>query len=296
MCGGLEVVMGCGHPDFDASGRLIRGEQEHKYVGGEAFWRSLREGKDAAFIEEKGAFERLAEGVGVPAKLVGIPRCGDTLQARREGLPQDPRNPSGMAFNPHVPDLAMMSRGALHVLEKNPNGFFLMIEGGAVDWANHDNDLPRMLEEQRDFDRAAGAVVAWVEAHASWDDTLLIVTADHETGGLWGEGTFEGRAAASYDPAAGDRFLGFKAVKNEGKGRMPACQYASSRHTNDLVPLWATGPGSERLAAATRVDAHAARLWGEPYGWDGSFVEATEVFGVMEAAMLGVRLAEASPF
>jgi alkaline phosphatase len=44
-----------------------------------------------------------------------------------------------------------MTRGALNVLERDEDGFFLMVEGGAVDWAAHANNLPRIIEEQIDF-------------------------------------------------------------------------------------------------------------------------------------------------
>ena len=79
-----------------------------------------------------------------------------------------------------------MSKAAINCLDKNPKGFYLMIEGGAVDWANHANQPARMVEEQIDFVEAVEAVAGWVETHGGWDETLLILTADHECGLLWG--------------------------------------------------------------------------------------------------------------
>ena len=51
-------------------------------------------------------------------------------------------------------------------------GFFLMVEGGAVDWASHANQPGRTIEEQIDFDEAVEAVVRWVRENSNWGDTL----------------------------------------------------------------------------------------------------------------------------
>lgn len=80
-----------------------------------------------------------------------------------------------------MPNLAEMTRAALDLLDKNENGFFLMVEGGLIDYAGHDNDAGTMLQETLDFDRAIQVVVNYVNSHP---DTLLLVTADHETGGF----------------------------------------------------------------------------------------------------------------
>ena len=77
------------------------------------------------------------------------------------------------------PTLEEMAAKALAVLERNEQGFFLMIEGGQIDWAGHQNDAGTMLHEMIKFDDALGYVLDWVMQR---EDTLLIVTADHETG------------------------------------------------------------------------------------------------------------------
>lgn len=297
----LTVIMGGGHPLFDASGNAIEPEDEDGYgfVGGSATLSALTgDGglNGFTFIDAKAEFEAIAQGGELPERVVGIARTGSTLQASREGLP-DAATPSGMAFNDGVPDLATMSLGALNVLAQDPDGFFVMIEGGAVDWMGHANNMPRFIEEQIDFNRAVDAVISWVEENSNWDETLLIVTADHETGGIWGEGTWTNRmggsiasdrspeavAAARYDPAE-DIFHGFKAVQDRGAGNIPGYQFASGNHTNELVPLWAMGRGSDLFEQFTRTDIGAKALWGEPYDWDGDFVGNTDVFHVMDAA------------
>ncbi|MHC4777031.1 MAG: alkaline phosphatase [Planctomycetota bacterium] len=80
-----------------------------------------------------------------------------------------------------VPSLREMASKALDVLSKNEKGFFLMVESGLIDWCGHDNDAGGLLHEMIRFDETLDAIRDWAEGR---DDTLLIITADHETGGF----------------------------------------------------------------------------------------------------------------
>ena len=75
--------------------------------------------------------------------------------------------------------LADMTNSALRVLETNENGFWLMIEAGDVDWANHDNNIDNSIGAVLSGDDAFRAVTTWVEKNEAWDDTVVILTADH---------------------------------------------------------------------------------------------------------------------
>lgn len=77
------------------------------------------------------------------------------------------------------PSLKEMTEKALEVLAKNEQGFFLMVEGGQIDWAAHSNDAGTMLHELIKFDEAVNSVYQWAQGR---EDTIIIVTADHETG------------------------------------------------------------------------------------------------------------------
>jgi alkaline phosphatase len=77
------------------------------------------------------------------------------------------------------PTLAQMAVAALDVLSTNPQGFWLMVESGDVDWANHDNNLDNSIGAVISGDKAFHAVCDWIETHGGWDDTLLILTSDH---------------------------------------------------------------------------------------------------------------------
>lgn len=118
------------------------------------------------------------------------------------------------------PSLAEMTRAAIGALEDDPDGFFLMVEGGNIDHAAHLNKLMEDVTETIAFADAVAAGQTW----ATGKDVLLIVTADHETGGL-------------------------SVVKNNGKGNLPEVKWESRKHTSTPVPLYAWGTGAERLAA-----------------------------------------------
>ncbi len=242
----VDVLMGAGHPEYDNNARRLEDGGNYKYVGGPETWQSLRAktaGADAdgdgeadpwTLITSLEEFEALATAE-TPARVIGIPRVATTLQQRRAFDPEKTA-PFETELNEGVPTLEQMARGALNVLDEDPDGFFLMVEGGAVDWASHANQGGRMIEEQVDFNRSVEAVIEWVESNSSWDDTLLIVTADHECGYLTGPGS---------DPQ-------WHAPVCHGEGVMPEVEWHSGGHTNSLVPLFARGAVAESLQSHAR--------------------------------------------
>lgn len=115
--------------------------------------------------------------------------------------------------------LARASIKGLDLLSRNKNGFFMMIEGSQLDDYGHFNDLDLLMQETHDFDRTIGAVYEWA---ARDGETLVVVTADHETGGL----TLVG----------GD-------LK---EGRI-VCKFSTGGHSGVMVPVYAFGPGAEEF-------------------------------------------------
>ena len=238
----IDLIMGGGNPLYDKNGKEIPNaeDQDYRYVGGKVIWDELLTGvigadadKDGVkdpwiLIQTKEDFERLQTGAA-PRRLIGIPQVYETLQQGRSG------NTTAAAFETdfikNVPTLEVMSNVALNVLDANKDGFFLLIEGGAVDWANHANQSGRMIEEETDFNNTVSAVCRWVEENGGWDQTLVIVTADHESGCLSGETD------------------AFSKVLNNGKGNMPVMVWNSSFHTNQLVPFFAKGSGADLFAS-----------------------------------------------
>lgn len=77
------------------------------------------------------------------------------------------------------PTLADMTAAALKVLESNRAGFWLMVEAGDVDWANHDDNIDNSIGAVNSGDAAVKTITDWVERNSNWNESLLIVTADH---------------------------------------------------------------------------------------------------------------------
>lgn len=106
---------------------------------------------------------------------------------------------------------------ALKMLKRNKKGFFIMIEGSQIDWGGHDNDAQYVINEVVDFDDAVGKALQFAKSNK---ETLVVVTADHETGG--------------FGIVAGDL------AKGEVQGA-----FLSRDHTATMVPVFAYGPGAE---------------------------------------------------
>ncbi|WP_130798192.1 alkaline phosphatase [Streptomyces otsuchiensis] len=241
----VDVVMGAGDPTRDDDGRE-RPRPEFTYIA-EDDYRSLTDG-DTRFelVRTRQEFQELATADDTPDQVFGLAPAGSTLQFERggadrtkDGDPVPGARPYTAEPNPDVPTLAEMTGAALNVLgNASDEGIFLMVEGGAIDWAGHANELNRQIEEQIAFDEAVSTVVDWVERESDWGETLVVVTADHETGYLTGPGS-----DPRWTPLGG------------GKGELPEAAWNSTDHTNSLVPLYAKGPGATRLAhAATGED------------------------------------------
>jgi alkaline phosphatase len=221
----MDIIFGCGHPDFDDDGK-DENSPDYKYVGGKEFWNNYISGKNYGrkLITKQSEFEKLLLNP-TEDRLLGLPRVHSTLQVGRGGNVN--ASPNQVEFTKKIPSLKLLSNTALSSLNQNPKGFFLMVEGGAVDWAAHSNQSGRMIEELNSFNKAVESVVKWIETNSSWDETLLIVTSDHETGYLTGTKGYN------------------SIIESNGKGALPKMQWNSNHHTNVLIPLYAKGVGSE---------------------------------------------------
>jgi alkaline phosphatase len=229
-----DVIMGAGHPWYDADGQPKSTPNTFKYVGGEATWNELVAGVaggDAdgdgvddpwVLIQTRAEFQSLMYGP-TPSRVLGTAQVYQTLQQGRSGDAY--ADPYAVPLIQSVPTLEEMTKAAINILDDDPDGFFLMVEGGAVDWASHGNGSGRMIEEHIDYDNAVQAVVDWVKANSNWGETLLVVTGDHETGYLTGPDS---------DPT-------WTPIVNNGAGNLPGMEWHSGDHTNSLLPLYAKG-------------------------------------------------------
>ncbi len=118
-----------------------------------------------------------------------------------------------------LPGLSEMLEKALVLLKNDADGFFLVIEGGRIDHAGHDNDIQRNIVETIEF---ANAVSIAFDFYNENPNTLIIVTADHETGGL-------------------------VITKNNGINQFPDVTWSTSNHTASNVPIYAIGINSHLI-------------------------------------------------
>lgn len=105
---------------------------------------------------------------------------------------------------------------ALNTLATNENGFFLMIEGSQIDWGGHDNDSEYLITELLDFDKTIGVVLDFAKKNG---ETLVIVTADHETGG-------------------------FTLAADNGDYTKIKPVFSTKGHSATMIPVFASGPGA----------------------------------------------------
>lgn len=138
-------------------------------------------------------------------------------------LAADAGNLDTTRFSEPTVYLQKASAKALEQLSKNaPDGFFLMIESAIIDGYGHNNDSEGMVVEMKEFNETLKALVAYVAAHP---ETLLVVTADHETGGT-------GIAYKSY-PVGGTSDV--------------TLNFSTKGHTGTVVPIFAYGAGAEKF-------------------------------------------------
>jgi len=115
--------------------------------------------------------------------------------------------------------LSLATSKAIDLLSMNKKGFFMMVEGSQIDWGAHDNDLDYVIDETLDFVKACGVALEFARENGN---TLVIITADHETGGL---------------SLTDDQLI---SGKPEGK-------FASKDHSAIPVPLFTFGPGGDQF-------------------------------------------------
>ncbi len=119
-----------------------------------------------------------------------------------------------------LPHIWEMTQTALDILDNDPDGFFLMIEGGTIDWAAHDHLVGPLVGEVVGLARAVQTATDWAQGRS---DTLILVTADHETGGL-------------------------TVLQNNGQGKPPDVSWSSDEHTAANVPIYAWGANAELVS------------------------------------------------
>jgi alkaline phosphatase len=115
--------------------------------------------------------------------------------------------------------LSLSTKTALNILDNNDKGFFLMVEASQIDWGGHDKDSEYIISELLDFNNAIKEAMNFAKNNPN---TLLIVTSDHETGGM--------------------ALVGGSIENHEVEAAFP-----TDKHTGVMVPVFAYGPGAENF-------------------------------------------------
>jgi alkaline phosphatase len=132
------------------------------------------------------------------------------------GLLYDDQNPNMPERGDMLPDATM---AAIDILDNNKKGFFLMVEGSQIDWAGHDNNAKQVVKEMLDFDKTIGKVIDFAKKDGN---TLVVITADHETGGM-------------------------TILKGKMGSDEMTVSFSSKGHSAVPVPVFAFGPGAEKF-------------------------------------------------
>ncbi|MDF1575529.1 MAG: alkaline phosphatase [Bacteroidales bacterium] len=168
----------------------------------------------------------LAAEKGFVIDTTGLPAPGTLSADKKYGFlpeagPMPPRLKGRGEFLPEATSLA------LSYLSQNQEGFFLMVEASQIDWAGHANDAEYLVGEMLDFEKVIAAALDFAEKDGN---TLVVVTADHETGGF---------TLGPQEPKPGEK-------------RYPDYAYiepvfATGQHSATLIPVFAFGPGAEQF-------------------------------------------------
>lgn len=164
------------------------------------------------------------------ATLLALNPAAETYVSGQFGCGHMPYEYDGLAL---LPRLHEMVQAALSLLDNDPDGFFLMIEGARIDHAGHNNDIIRSIHETLEFSESVQVVYLWMQTHTN---TLLLVTADHECGGL-------------------------EVLEDNGPGCYPTVAWTTTSHTDEPVPVYAAGLQAHQAANVTdNTDIHTVAL------------------------------------
>jgi alkaline phosphatase len=258
--GEIDVVLGGGREFFLPES--VRDAESFRNGSREDKRNLMEEAKEAGYsvVDRESEFLKLKEQLGTdsfPKKVLGLFNF-----SKMEYVYRRPKDRWG------EPSLSEMTAFAISVLEQNPNGFFLMVEGALIDHASHENWGRVALEEVLAFDEAVGVARGFQQSHP---DTLVVATADHETGGLsingytsvdiGGEDLFVADATGGITEVLSFS-AGPGATRRKGADPSSALNYRqpalhateSAPHTGEDVLAWAEGPGAERITGTLGND------------------------------------------
>jgi alkaline phosphatase len=188
------------YKEEEIANQLIASSISIALGGGKEFFDNERLKKNSLYISDKESLEEL--DLSVSRRVIGL--------FDKDGIERSPEKPTQQ-------EMTSVALNFLKTRTNNCKGFFLMSEGSQIDWAAHDNNAKKMITEFEDFDKTIRLAMEYVGKNK---DTLLIITADHETGGLQ--------------------------ILKQDKDYVEI-QWGTGRHTGIPVGVYAYGPGASHF-------------------------------------------------
>lgn len=192
----------------EIAAQLVSSDIHYVAGGGKAFFSGNLEGRNSFKKLIEAGFE--LDTTAVQGPLDASKRYAYILA--KDGMPR--------MLDGRGEFLAVATAQALEYFSLTENSFFLMVEGSQIDWGGHDNDAEYLQTELIDFDNVIGQVLDFAEEDG---ETLVIVTADHETGG-------------------------YTLASNNNDYDDIKASFSTGGHSATLVPVFAFGPGAERFS------------------------------------------------
>ena len=205
----------------DIAADMVTSDIDFFAGGGTKFFNKRKDGKDLLK-------ELKAKGFGI--NTTGLGNFSDIKQYSKMGylLAENHMDPVAKGRGDYLPKVTELGIQFLNKDADNSN-FFLMIEGSQIDWGGHANDADYLISELIDFDNAIGKALDFAEKDGN---TLVIVTADHETGGFTLSSTIkkteDGESYSDYNEITGT--------------------FSTKGHSATLIPVFAYGPGAESFS------------------------------------------------
>ena len=191
----------------DIASQLVSSEIDFFAGGGSHYFNNRKDHRDLILELEENNFTMNLDSLVTEPTIISSKKQGYLLAPK--GLPK--------MLEGRGTFLSDATELALDYLSANENGFFLMIEGAQIDWGGHDNDADYLISELIDFDQTIGAVLDFSELNK---ETLVIVTADHETGG-------------------------FTLGQENGDYNKIKPVFSTTGHSATMVPVFTSGPHAE---------------------------------------------------
>ncbi|WP_228021271.1 alkaline phosphatase [Vasconcelosia minhoensis] len=331
-----ELVLGGGHPDGRGDFRYISEEQLESLRSGETGYTFLERGEDAgatlldvASTVDVNAGEKLFGLYGARGQSGNLPwRTADSdysntgLSSRtdatrplKEGETVEEFIASEVNVNANLNE---MTTAALDVLGDDPDGFWVTIEGGDIDWSAHDNNLDNNIGTTFDFEESAQTVIDWIGENGGFEENLLIVTADHDHYFTLNEDfpallrEFGAEAlTTAVDSETGEAIVevnvdeeGAPILDEDGRevlvktdntdvpssghywGSDPAVKYGWGTHTTIPVPVYYEGDGSDLLAG---FEGEGFTSYGKEVPGIANFVDQVHIAQTMGMSLTGTE-------